>query len=1102
MDDLVNGIELLDARLWKEAAIALVTIMYEETKSRGFTMNWKAGKTELMAFFSGTGDIQDRAEKSSAMVGRSPSEWKQLELDSAGLRAALTLALCAASSGLAVLLFLNPPAPQANLPCMWKVPEVRFLCSLQDTSPTITSRCEPMGDRQCLCMNAMPIMAPTDSSQIEVYAAAVITQDSAEASAAGRSLAEALGSLRGEGALSEAEAEQVRVHFRSAFAGELARVPELWQLHLRGRLSSYNIGRGTVAMTITEPKVHATGAAFYGLGRLKVAKVNNFGQRGSWIATSWPEEATRPCVVWDFQAGFTECREDVSGRMSRDLFASRPLASRCNASHPLSPTLPPPPALGLPCHQPCQAGFYQEAAVSVRPALRLPSLQVSCRQCQAGRFSLGGGTLLDGSRGDWASPWPGSLRTYCFYRGADARWHAGDEVPKVCMVHLGDLDGEISAEARAALWNVHLPDAGFVYGLVLAPPGNEDLCSPLSPFEQQRMRDKAGRAWAARVAAELADPPLRVPSPRCSEGAWEALNGTGGAEGPSEDPEVVLEMKLVFVRDGHIRFRYAVDAEELYDGLSFFVDEVIVVPRVSWTAEYSEFQVPVLRGPHSFLWVYSKDYSGSAGHDAAKLQLLEVVGSAYADTECRSCEGVAVHGTDDRCLTCGWGQYMDAGTSSCQKCPVGRWSPPGSEGWSSCRLSRPCTIWDYEKTFSSFDIDRRGKRRPVWTGPICRHNMTLVTYSLRKPVTCDKEQDGSERPADDVAPCPPCPGHSSRRIDIVGFQNGECEPVLKPCPSGLHGARELLVDHWDEWPKGFHTAVGAMRTTSRGPADPELVGSGWRRSPDGAAAVIGSAFGGGELEGWGAEASLLHLDVVLEVPGELRFGLEALPASAWSQQASLLVNGSARGALALEAREGRRVTWSTPLGPGPVRLTWVWRHIRRGGHGRGPDSQRDPPPERLGDERQGRGHRSLRAVRRRLRAAVAAGGGVHAVGGALPALPARQGLAQRERSLPVLPSRLGLGARRGLLQPVRPGPPQRRRRLKLQLGGPRKAAQGPPGVERVVSGCGVAGRSPGLLPADHGGGRAVFHRSFRAPCGAWQPVDSGRVRHGLASSGG
>ncbi|CAK0840521.1 unnamed protein product, partial [Prorocentrum cordatum] len=252
MDDLVNGIELLDARLWKEAAIALVTIMYEETKSRGFTMNWTAGKTELMAFFSGTGDIQDRAEKSSAMVGmnvfvlsinirerfqdstgglhkelslisdlilagrvirlvadfflsswdptprckvkggecrplrscdepwgisaRSPSEWKQLELDNAGLRAALTLALCAASSGLAVLLFLNPPAPQANLPCMWKVPEVRFLCSLQDTSPTVTSRCEPMGDRQCLCMNAMPIMAPTDSSQIEVYAAAVITQ--------------------------------------------------------------------------------------------------------------------------------------------------------------------------------------------------------------------------------------------------------------------------------------------------------------------------------------------------------------------------------------------------------------------------------------------------------------------------------------------------------------------------------------------------------------------------------------------------------------------------------------------------------------------------------------------------------------------------------------------------------------------------------------------------------------------------------------------------------------------------------------------------------------------------------------------------------------
>ncbi|CAK0888856.1 unnamed protein product, partial [Prorocentrum cordatum] len=102
--------------------------------------------------------------------------WRQLELDSACLRAALTLALCAASSGLATLLILNPPAPQANLPCIWKAPEVRFLCSLQAASPAITSSCVPIGGRQCLCMNAVPILAPPDSSQVEFYAAAVITQ--------------------------------------------------------------------------------------------------------------------------------------------------------------------------------------------------------------------------------------------------------------------------------------------------------------------------------------------------------------------------------------------------------------------------------------------------------------------------------------------------------------------------------------------------------------------------------------------------------------------------------------------------------------------------------------------------------------------------------------------------------------------------------------------------------------------------------------------------------------------------------------------------------------------------------------------------------------
>eukprot|EP00959_Pyramimonas_sp_CCMP1952_P097045 2028421-Pyramimonas_sp.AAC.1 len=61
--------------------------------------------------------------------------------------------------------------------CIWKVPEVWFLRSLSALSPTLTSSCVPIGDRQCLFLNAAPTLAPPpDSSLAAFYLAAVITQ--------------------------------------------------------------------------------------------------------------------------------------------------------------------------------------------------------------------------------------------------------------------------------------------------------------------------------------------------------------------------------------------------------------------------------------------------------------------------------------------------------------------------------------------------------------------------------------------------------------------------------------------------------------------------------------------------------------------------------------------------------------------------------------------------------------------------------------------------------------------------------------------------------------------------------------------------------------
>ncbi|CAK0802992.1 unnamed protein product, partial [Prorocentrum cordatum] len=141
-----------------------------------------------------------------------------------------------------------------------------------------------------------------------------------------------------------------------------------------------------------------------------------------------------------------------------------------------------------------------------------------------------------------------------------------------------------------------------------------------------------------------------------------------------------------------------------------------------------------------------------------------------------------------------------------------------------------------------------------------------------------------------------------------------------PVVDGVSLRRELLIDRWLDWPVGFRTEVVSAS------ANRTALGSGWRRSPTGDAAVIGSAYGGDALEGWGAEASLLHLEALLDSPGELTFSVEASPDSAWGLQASVLANGTAPWGLRLVAEEGGRRTLRAPLSAGAVRLTWVWRH--------------------------------------------------------------------------------------------------------------------------------------------------------------------------------
>merc|ERR1719181_1474493 len=113
-----------------------------------------------------------------------------------------------------------------------------------------------------------------------------------------------------------------------------------------------------------------------------------------------------------------------------------------------------------------------------------------------------------------------------------------------------------------------------------------------------------------------------------------------------------------------------------------------MMDKVGRKTGLTDFRVNVPRGVRTFRWIYSKDYSGTSGKDKAKIQLLEVVGTEFADLQCRSCRGARGHGAA-ACAVCAKDEYLEvteeasAGTASeqlnrCHRCPLGHWALPSS----------------------------------------------------------------------------------------------------------------------------------------------------------------------------------------------------------------------------------------------------------------------------------------------------------------------------------------------------------------------------------------------------------------------------------------
>lgn len=267
----------------------------------------------------------------------------------------------------------------------------------------------------------------------------------------------------------------------------------------------------------------------------------------------------------------------------------------------------------------------------------------------------------------------------------------------------------------------------------------------------------------------------------------------------------VFSMAVTLVRPGYVLFRYKVDAEERYDFLIFLMDsEMTAFGYQSTVLEWREANISLSAGPHKLEWEYIKDFGGSRGLDRAQIQVVQVVGTDFADVRCEPCSTDFAPG----CNLCPADHYqVTPFNTTCEACPAGTYSNAGAVGVAQC-LARPaCTKDDMYPLYEGCRTD--GKRRMQW--------------SWVQPHVCDPSLPNSEQlpsaDAVDVA-CAPCaPGSTRDPADAL------CKPCALgtyspdgsaciPCGAGRYAPRSAHFNSFVGLPANFTTDCSASSTFS------------------------------------------------------------------------------------------------------------------------------------------------------------------------------------------------------------------------------------------------------------------------------------------------
>eukprot|EP00913_Durusdinium_trenchii_P013625 g12794.t1 len=304
---------------------------------------------------------------------------------------------------------------------------------------------------------------------------------------------------------------------------------------------------------------------------------------------------------------------------------------------------------------------------------------------------------------------------------------------------------------------------------------------------------------------------------------------------------------------------------EGYDGLRLEVDWTEVMPLVSQQLTWKELRVNLTRGAHFLRWQY--DYSDASGTDRAQLQLVQVVGTAFADLECFHCHGSGTH-------SAGGAEHCNA---------TGQNIPPHILGGTS------------------------GGR------------------SWLQPIRCDVNASGAHAllASGKIMPCTTCEPNTERAFS----GSGECLPKRLPCITNLkhYAVTQLSLSRWEEWPKNLSQKVVTTFGEVEGNAS---IPGGWRLWPDNSPGIGIDIGVTGELE---SRLNLMVMMLMspgkvaftLEISGGCQWGTDVQFLVDNVEAAHLSGLNVTRTSM---AGQWRRLQVEVPLWPGEHRLTWRSAH--------------------------------------------------------------------------------------------------------------------------------------------------------------------------------